>query len=153
MNRLVLVVAVVVAACSSSGPGKTPEPVPTPTPKPAWSLVVGDVTYTKTAVVGGDIRINVEIRNKGKAANPGTKLQFSDLDKHADIEGCIPECSVDTGFGVYAHLPRVPAGKAKTYKVNFVASSPGASRWSVCVYDDDIAGEQVGCWDGTTTIR
>lgn len=141
MRRLV-VIAALVGACSSGGAGKTPEPEPTPTPTPAWSLVVGDVTYTKTAIVGGDIRITVEIRNKGKAANHGTKLQFSDLDKHADIEGCVPECEVDTGFGVYAHLPGIPAGKTKTYKVNFVASSPGASRWSLCIYDDDIAGEQ-----------
>jgi hypothetical protein len=51
---------------------------------------------------------------------------------------------------MYATLPGIPAGKTKTYQVNFIATKVGAIHWSVCVYDDETRGEQVHCGDATT---
>lgn len=160
MRRLIVVVAIALAGCTSSAgtrpvaptPSPTPEPTPTPTP---WRLGSVAASYTKQVRVGGTITVTVKIKNNGSATNPSTEINFSELDKYADLFECTPECSVEDapGLGPSAILPGVPAGKTSTFKIEFVASTAGAVRWSLCVYDNESFGEQVYCGDAATAIR
>jgi hypothetical protein len=148
---------VLVAACSST-PAAPPEPTaaPTPAPTPApWSLTVPSAVYTRQVLVGDTIEVTVKVKNSGRGASHTTLVNFSELDKYADLFDCKPECQTEDlpGFGPSAILPGVTAGKTQVFIVNFVANKVGAVKWSLCVYDDNEMQNQVWCGDATTAIR
>lgn len=118
-----------------------------------WSISVdGDVKYTGTAVVGGDIDLSMVIRNAGTQANPATRLQLSDLDHNADLSRCEPECQVSTTGGLYATFPGVAPGTSASYTVHLIAKAVGAPHWTICLYDAE-GGAQVYCGSATSEIR
>ncbi|MEX0625560.1 MAG: hypothetical protein WD402_03350 [Chloroflexota bacterium] len=147
--------ALMAAACSPEGGGgdggnRSTDEEPASVPS---EVSVDEVTYTTEVAVGGSIVVNIELSNTGTAANPGTKLQFSDIDQYADIVGCVPTCDVSEFFGDYADLPGVPAGGSAQYSVEFIATTVGAARWGLCIYDGSGGDDQIYCGNGTTIIR
>ncbi len=122
------------------------------TPASAWRLAVGDMTGTTRTSVGETITVEVTISNSGSAPNPGTRLQFSDLDKSADLIGCRPKCQYTDLFGIYTDLPGIPAGGSSTFVVEWIAKAIGAPDWTLCVYDNTSGGEQIECGTLTTVI-
>ncbi|MEO7295151.1 MAG: hypothetical protein ABIZ57_03325 [Candidatus Limnocylindria bacterium] len=140
---------------AATTPQPTERPAPAATAKP-WTLDVSDAKYTTETVVGGSVFITVTISNTGKVANPAIEINFSELDKNADVRGCKPKCELDDlpGFGPSAVFPGLAAGATRDYEVEFIATKVGVVAWNVCVYDDRILdGESVYCGDGRTTIR
>lgn len=99
--------------------------------------------------------VTIKVANRGSAKNPSTEINFSELDKYADLFECKPECSVQDlpGSGPSAILPGVAPGKTVAYKITFIASKPGAVRWSACLYDNESFGEQVWCGEASTAIQ
>jgi hypothetical protein len=134
---------------TAADPTPTRAPVVTATP---WSIDVADVTYTKRLTVGDTIDVDVTITNTGSRASLRTKFQFDGLDDYADLIGCIPECEYEELLGLYTTLPGVAAGDTVVYHVEFLAKALGVADWSICVYDEETAGEQVYCGSGSTTI-
>jgi hypothetical protein len=106
-------------------------------------------------VIGGDLVVTTKVKNSGSVKNPSTEINFSELDKYADLFECKPECDVQDlpGSGPSAILPGVAAGKTKAFQITFVAAKAGAVRWSACLYDDESFGDQVWCGDATTAIK
>ena len=139
----------------ASRPSDTASPTERPraTVMAAWRLVADSARYTDQVRVGGAIVFTVEVSNAGTAATPGVELQFDGLDDNADIVGCVPTCEVSDLLGVYAAFPGVPAGTSREYEIEWVATDVGAARWSLCIYDDDIGGELIDCYEGTTVVR
>ena len=121
--------------------------------EPSSALDVSNVSYTKETIVGGSIDVLVTAANPGAIRTGEVKLQFSDLDKIADIVGCTPTCSVDKFLGTYATVPGVAAGGSATWTVEWVATKVGAEDWSLCVYEPATSGNQVYCGSGTTVVR
>lgn len=153
----ILWTTIFLAACSKGGGGGaagTPRPPdPTPTPAP-WAIDVTGVEYSTKARVGGTITVTATIENTGTAKNPAIEFQFSDIDDYADLVGCKPKCTTHEAFGdIYAVVPGIAAGTAKTIEIEFLPTEIGAAHWSVCIFDDELGGELVSCWDATTTIR
>jgi hypothetical protein len=140
---------------SASGPTATPSPIAeTEAPDPWVISIADDPTYTTETAVGGSIEVVLTLSNGGSGASESTELQFGGIDDHADIVGCSPPCMTSTFLGdVYAELEGVPAGGTTTIQVEFVATAVGAARWSICVYDSVIAGDQVYCGNATTVVR
>jgi hypothetical protein len=140
------------ASAPAADAPERPTPAPTATP---WKLSVTDTNYTSEAGIGDTISTDIEITNSGSKINPGTLINFSELDKYADFYGCKPTCTVEDlpGLGPSGVLPGVAPGKPTTFHIEFVAKAVGVVRWSVCTYDDVSFGEQVWCGDATTAIR
>jgi hypothetical protein len=164
MIRLILATAFVLSSCSGSGglpatarPTDQPTPEVTPEPTPtAWKLDVPSAKYTTQAGVGDTVAIDVTVRNKGKAASPVTRLNFSELDKHADLHRCKPSCDKEDlpGLGPSAvWFQGVKAGKSVKYHIEFVATKVGVVDWNVCLFDDEEYGDPIWCGDGSTAIR
>jgi hypothetical protein len=149
-----------VAACSGGAsatttpePTERPTPDPTPTPTP-WTLDVSRAVYRTETTAGGAINVDVTVKNTGTAKSPVTRLNFSELDKSADLHQCKPRCEIEDlpGFGPSAVMGGVAPGKAIKFHVEFVARAVGAIQWTVCLYDDEYLNE-VWCGDGNTAIR
>jgi hypothetical protein len=142
-----------------TGAASTPRPTERPTPPPTatpWTLDVSVANYTTETIVGRSVFITVTISNTGKAATPAIEINFSELDKDADLRGCKPKCELDDlpGFGPSAIFPGLAAGASRDYEIEFVATKVGVVAWNVCVYDDRILdGASVYCGEGSTTIR
>lgn len=157
----IVVAALSVAACSSSSPEaqttqRPPNPTATPlvTPTP-WTLDVPSAKYTTEVFVGDTISIDVKIKNTGTAKSPVTRLNFSELDKYADLHRCKPKCETEDlpGLGPSAVMVGVPPKKSTTFHIEFLATTVGVVDWSVCLYDDEEYGDPVWCGDGKTAIR
>lgn len=160
LGSVLAAATLLVAACGATGrgPGTTAQPTALPTPAPTatpWRLSVTDTTYSRKVLVGDDVVVTIKVKNSGSTKNPSTEINFTELDKYADLFECKPKCEVQDlpGSGPSAILPGVAAGKTTAFRITFIAGKAGAVHWSACLYDDESFGDQVWCGDATTAIK
>lgn len=147
------VIGVIVWAVFFRGSGSSSSDVSPGGAAGEWTLAVtGNAKYTSSTVVGGDIDITLVVANTGAAANPATLIQIIGIDDYADIATCEPACRT-TALGRVATVAAVDPGRSTVFTVHLIAKAVGAPHWSVCVYDDAHATNQVYCGEATTTIR
>ena len=144
-------------AVPTAKPTVAPTPAPTPkaTTAPPTEAVLEalSVSYTTETFVGGSIYLEVTIENVGGSPSEPVKFQIGGIKDYADLNGCIPICSVDDFFGAYftGFETGVAAGQTATFEVELIAVNVGVADWSVMIYEGD--GKDIYYGTAKTVIR
>jgi hypothetical protein len=134
-------------------PTPVPTPVPTPTPGPA-SLEELSTTYTTETFTGGSIFVNLTIKNNGGLTSKPVQIYFDQIDKYADLNGCVPICTYSDFLGIRVTFEGgIAGGQTVTYKVEFIATKVGVADWGLTVYEGDASGDLIFMGTAKTVIR
>ncbi|MCV0403792.1 MAG: hypothetical protein K5924_08780 [Chloroflexi bacterium] len=94
--------------------------------------------YTVESWVGGSIYLDVKIANTGGTLSGPIKFQIGGIMDYADLNGCIPICTVNEFWGDYytEFDSGVAPGTTATFKVELIATKVGVADWTVMIYED-----------------